>query len=132
MCGNAYKKGLATTIYFVGVLLGSLLFGSLSDKFGRRPVLLFSMYLPSIIGLLLFFIQGFIAFVILRFILGFFLQVRSCPAKPRCLASYHFSLIQLLSSSFVFIFICFHFIWFFVMLLEEIRMVTFLRVLCQA
>lgn len=76
MCGNAYKKGLAITIYFVGVLLGSLVCGSLSDKFGRRQVLLFTMYSPCIVGLLLFFIEDFIAFVILRFILGFLLQVK--------------------------------------------------------
>ncbi|XP_028407610.1 solute carrier family 22 member 5-like [Dendronephthya gigantea] len=34
VCDDAYKTNLATTIYFCGVLVGGLLFGTLSDKFG--------------------------------------------------------------------------------------------------
>jgi MFS family permease len=62
-------------MYFVGVLLGSLVFGTLSDKFGRRPVFLFTMFSPFVLGLLLFFIKNYVAFVVLRFFLGFVLQV---------------------------------------------------------
>ncbi len=75
MCDDAYKASLATTIYFCGVMVGGLVFGTLSDKFGRRPVLLFCLYSPCILGVLLFLIKNYIAFVILRFILGLVLQV---------------------------------------------------------
>lgn len=75
VCGDAYKTSLATTIYFVGVMLGGLVFGTLSDKFGRRPILLFTMFTPSLIGIMVFFIKNYIAFIILRFVLGFLLQV---------------------------------------------------------
>ncbi|CAB4010695.1 organic cation transporter -like, partial [Paramuricea clavata] len=74
VCDDAYKASLATTIYFCGVLVGGLVFGTLSDKFGRRPVLLFCLYSPSVLGILMFLIRDYVAFVILRFILGFVLQ----------------------------------------------------------
>ncbi|XP_028415937.1 organic cation transporter protein-like [Dendronephthya gigantea] len=74
VCDDAYKSSLATTIYFCGVLVGGLLFGALSDKFGRRPVLLFCVYSPIILGIMISFIRDYIAFVILRFFLGVVLQ----------------------------------------------------------
>ena len=76
MCDDAYKTSLATTLYFVGVMLGGLVFGTLSDMFGRRPILLLTMFTPALIGLLVFFIRHYIAFVVLRFVLGFLLQVK--------------------------------------------------------
>ena len=72
MCDDAYKTSLATTIYFVGVMLGGLVFGTLSDRFGRKPILLLTMFTPALIGLLVFFIRDYIAFVVL----GFLLQVK--------------------------------------------------------
>ncbi|CAB4023822.1 organic cation transporter -like [Paramuricea clavata] len=74
VCDNAYKVSLATSMYFAGVTLGSLVFGTLSDKFGRRPVFLFTMFSPFVLGLLLFFIKNYIAFVVLRFFLGSVMQ----------------------------------------------------------
>ncbi|CAB3991007.1 organic cation transporter -like [Paramuricea clavata] len=61
-------------MYFVEVMLGSLVFGSFSDKYGRRPVFLFTMFSSFVLGLFLFFIKNYIAFVVLRFFLGFVLQ----------------------------------------------------------
>ena len=52
------------------------MFGTLSDKFGRRPVLLFCLYSPSILGIMIFLIRDYVAFVILRFVLGLVLQVQ--------------------------------------------------------
>ncbi|CAB3998813.1 organic cation transporter -like [Paramuricea clavata] len=74
VCDDAYKVSLATSMYFVGVTLGSLVFGTLSDKYGRRPVFLFTMFCPFVLGLFLFFIKNYIAFVVFRFFLGFVLQ----------------------------------------------------------
>ena len=57
-------------------MIGSLVFGTLSDKFGRRPVFLFTAFTPFVLGMFLFFIKNYVAFVVLRFFLGFILQVR--------------------------------------------------------
>lgn len=37
---QAYKVSLAGSLFFVGLLVGNIVFGPLSDKVGRRPVYL--------------------------------------------------------------------------------------------
>ncbi|NXM40248.1 S22A5 protein, partial [Gymnorhina tibicen] len=39
VCANDWKGPLSTSLFFVGVLLGSFISGQLSDKFGRKNVL---------------------------------------------------------------------------------------------
>ena len=75
MCNDAYKSPLAMTVYFVGVTLGGIIFGTLSDRFGRRPMVIITMLSPIVVGLILFFVKNYIAFVVLRLILGVFIQV---------------------------------------------------------
>ena len=76
MCDESYKTSLATTIYFVGVTLGGAIFGTLSDKFGRRPIFIITLCSTPVIGVALFFAKNYIAFVMLRLGLGAFIQVR--------------------------------------------------------
>ena len=63
------------TIYFCGVMIGGVVFGMISDRFGRRPVLLFTMYAHILLGVVIAFIPNYIGFVVLRFIVGFLMQV---------------------------------------------------------
>lgn len=55
---------------FVGICLGSLLFGPLSDSFGRKKVLLFGLVLFSVSSWGCCFINNFNGFVFFRFFQG--------------------------------------------------------------
>ena len=71
-CDNTYLKGMGTTVYFVGFMIGVSLLSSLCDRFGRRKsnILLLLGHVMAILGLKhsTFLTQVYI----LRFVLGFF------------------------------------------------------------
>ncbi|GFR58544.1 solute carrier family 22 member 6-A [Elysia marginata] len=74
VCSGEYLSNLATTIYFTGVMLGGLVFGDLADRFGRRPIALFTLYTSVIAGLVSAFSVNYFMFVCLRFIVGILIQ----------------------------------------------------------
>ena len=43
VCDGAHWRAAAQSLFMVGVLLGSYVFGALSDRCGRRPVFLASV-----------------------------------------------------------------------------------------
>ena len=59
----------------VAVLLGGLVFGSLSDRFGRKNMMLVCLYTQCLIGIALHFVRRLVVFMGLRFIQGIFIQV---------------------------------------------------------
>uniref|UniRef100_A0A8C7RS62 Solute carrier family 22 member 6 n=1 Tax=Oncorhynchus mykiss TaxID=8022 RepID=A0A8C7RS62_ONCMY len=68
------QKGLnkaTTTIFFIGVMFGAMTFGSLSDRFGRKPMLLVSYISGMLFGFASAFSTSFIMFAVLRFFTGF-------------------------------------------------------------
>ncbi|OQV22281.1 putative Solute carrier family 22 member 3 [Hypsibius exemplaris] len=74
VCRDRWRVNLATTIYFLGLLVGALLFGFLADHYGRRVVILISGSAAVIFGVGTSFSRNYAAFIVLRFLLGILLQ----------------------------------------------------------
>ena len=55
---------------FVGVLLGALVFGNLSDRYGRRPTVIWTVFLLSVVSLVGSFVTSFTLYTALRFLAG--------------------------------------------------------------
>ncbi|NMM45092.1 multidrug effflux MFS transporter [Rhodospirillaceae bacterium KN72] len=62
---------LTLTLFFLGFSTAQLLFGPLSDRFGRRPIILIGLVLYSAISLACAFAPGIEALQIGRFLQGF-------------------------------------------------------------
>lgn len=58
--------------YMLGLLVGSFLFGILSDKYGRRKALLVGALASGALSLSMSFIKNYWAYFALRFLLGIF------------------------------------------------------------
>ncbi|CAF0964964.1 unnamed protein product [Rotaria magnacalcarata] len=78
VCDRTYFRSLAQIIFFVGYMVGSVVFGVLADKYGRRPVMSFSFILMSVSGFVTAFgpqpifgvFPSYIIFVVARFLLA--------------------------------------------------------------
>ncbi|KAF7668671.1 hypothetical protein LDENG_00297500 [Lucifuga dentata] len=70
VCDNAWKVPVSTSIYFVGSLVGSFITGHLSDRYGRKPVLIFTAVLQMVITLIQATSINWIMFCILNFLRG--------------------------------------------------------------
>jgi len=67
--GTPYENvQLTLSLFLVGFAVGQLFVGPLSDRFGRRPVLIIGMILFSIASLLCAFSTGITALIALRFL----------------------------------------------------------------
>ncbi|XP_074642198.1 organic cation transporter protein-like [Tubulanus polymorphus] len=74
VCDKLYLAKLVTTLYFLGVMVGGVIFGSLSDRYGRKPVLMFTLWMPALLGVALSFVQHLTLFILIRFVMGLLLQ----------------------------------------------------------
>ncbi|RXN29834.1 solute carrier family 22 member 7-like protein [Labeo rohita] len=71
VCDNKGLNKAVATIFFVGVMFGAAFFGGMSDRFGRKPMLLVSYISGMAFALASIFSSSFIMFAVLRFFSGF-------------------------------------------------------------
>ncbi|XP_077574253.1 solute carrier family 22 member 7-like isoform X1 [Stigmatopora nigra] len=70
VCNRKGMNKATATIFFIGVMLGAPLFGYLSDRFGRRRMLLVSYLTTMTFALLSAFSMSYAIFVVMRFFTG--------------------------------------------------------------
>ncbi|XP_066497658.1 solute carrier family 22 member 7-like [Hoplias malabaricus] len=70
VCENRGMNKALATIFFIGVMLGAAIFGSLSDRYGRKTMLLVSYVLGMIFAVASIFSTSIIMFAVLRFFTG--------------------------------------------------------------
>ena len=84
VCDREYLKDLSQTILVVGVIFGAMVFTSLSDHLGRKPVFLFTQWALAVVGVANAFVANYHAFLALRFCTGALQQVyKECARKQR-------------------------------------------------
>uniref|UniRef100_T1JCC0 Major facilitator superfamily (MFS) profile domain-containing protein n=1 Tax=Strigamia maritima TaxID=126957 RepID=T1JCC0_STRMM len=70
VCSWKWLKSTVQASYMAGVLIGCLIFGFISDRFGRRKALLISQALFCISSILASFAPGYVTFIFGRFLTG--------------------------------------------------------------
>ncbi|CAB0009618.1 unnamed protein product [Nesidiocoris tenuis] len=70
VCDRAWLRATGDALLMVGVMLGSIIFGDLSDRLGRKPVFFVSLILQVVFGLATAVVQDVYAFMISRMIVG--------------------------------------------------------------
>ncbi|XP_063218411.1 organic cation transporter protein-like [Bacillus rossius redtenbacheri] len=70
VCNDAWLRALADSLFMVGVLLGSIIFGALSDRYGRRPIFFISLVMQVAVGLLAAAAPEYVSFTAARIVVG--------------------------------------------------------------
>uniref|UniRef100_A0A1B0FP17 Major facilitator superfamily (MFS) profile domain-containing protein n=1 Tax=Glossina morsitans morsitans TaxID=37546 RepID=A0A1B0FP17_GLOMM len=74
VCRRAMLAPLINSLYFVGVTLGSIVCSSMSDVYGRRKLVIASLYGQAIMALAQYVSTHLMLFIVFRLMQGFFIQ----------------------------------------------------------
>ncbi|XP_072941945.1 organic anion transporter 3-like [Epargyreus clarus] len=93
LCESNWLVSFSQSIHFVGMLLGALIFGFLSDKFGRLPVFSLSCLILAIFGCLVSAMPTAASFILMRcfegvgagaaIVIGYVLCIEYCSVRHR-------------------------------------------------
>ncbi|CRK95296.1 CLUMA_CG008641, isoform A [Clunio marinus] len=70
VCDKASWRASADSFMMLGVFIGSYAFGDLSDKFGRRPTLILSLFIQLLAGVSIAISPNLLTYTICRVIVG--------------------------------------------------------------
>ncbi|XP_017772552.1 PREDICTED: organic cation transporter protein-like [Nicrophorus vespilloides] len=70
VCGKSYMRATGDALFMVGVMLGSIIFGDLSDRFGRKLIFFISLVIQVVFGLIAAVAPEFWTFTFTRAIVG--------------------------------------------------------------
>lgn len=70
VCDDKFLVDLSSTIYMVGNAVGALCLTPISDKIGRKWVILSFLWIQGVIGIVTAFSDNYIVFTVLRFFIG--------------------------------------------------------------
>ena len=70
VCGRSVLRASADSLFMLGVMLGSIGFGFLSDRYGRKPIFFMSLVIQVMAGILAGFAPEFFSFIFARILVG--------------------------------------------------------------
>ncbi|XP_068583341.1 solute carrier family 22 member 7a [Cebidichthys violaceus] len=70
VCGDKHLNQALATYFFLGVTVGAILFGHLSDKFGRKSMLLVALIASTTFGVASAFSASYVMFAVCRALCG--------------------------------------------------------------
>ncbi|KAF1378330.1 hypothetical protein PFLUV_G00189420 [Perca fluviatilis] len=70
VCSDQWKQSFTSTVYFLGILIGSFISGQLSDRFGRKPVFFATLAVQTLFSFVTIFSPSWTVFFILFFTSG--------------------------------------------------------------
>lgn len=77
MCEHNYMVEASQSIFNFGVMLGAIIFTTIADQIGRKPVHLACQWAMIVIGTAIAFSTNYTTFAILRLLLGAVREVQT-------------------------------------------------------
>jgi len=70
VCGRGFLAATSDSMFMLGVLLGSIIFGQLSDKYGRKPIFFASLVIQVIFGVVAGIAPEYFSYTLARLVVG--------------------------------------------------------------